>query len=436
MSTSRSTAEGVLAIALAIAVIAAAVVLGSDHSGEADLRSSTWVSQQRGARALFLVMESLGLDPVRVVDPPRADAPTDRTIVLLAPSWPVTKPETAALLDWVERGGRLVVVNAPSVPPALSVDVDALLTPLGLESRPAGGAALAVKVADESLARAAREVRWPARLVLGPIASRSPATPPDPGVMPVPETPDPPTPPPPVAQKPPRDARAGDAVDLVTNSEGTLATRVPFGAGEVVAVADESIFANDRLDEGDNAVLAIALVGGRPGGTSFDEYHHGFTPTGTRAGLLERIGALLVGTWIGRALLVLGLAGLVYAGGAGIRLGAPLPEPAEPRRSMREHADALGRLLDGAKASRESLTILVDGVRRTVATRIGLSPAATPADLCERLGRSAAPDAAELAAADSAATGAASRGTEEDAEFARLAANLGAAKRRFRHGGV
>jgi hypothetical protein len=403
----RTAAEGVLALGLALAVLATAAMFGSGRGRDADLRSSSWNDDRRGAHALYLLLGDLGVPVERSAEPPTVAAPTDRTLVVLAPSWAVTKTEAAALLDWTARGGRLVVVDAPSTPPALTVDVDVLLHPLGLQTKPALGSTeeSATTTTRDEWRREMRALTWPARLVL---AEHEPEK---------------------------RDPRAGESDDLVANDQGTIATLVPFGEGEVVAIADESLFANEQLGHGDGAVLAARLLVA-PGRTVvFDEFHHGFTPTGTRADLVERLAGMLVHTWLGRALVLLGVAGLVYAAGAAVRLGAPLPEPRPARRAMREHADALGRLFEGAHASHEALEILSSGVRRTCGARAGYAPGLPPAEFRRRLDRSLAPAAKELASALATAEAAAERPSVKDVELARIAANLAAAKRRFLHGG-
>jgi hypothetical protein len=401
----RAGSEGAIALVLAVLVIATAAVFGSDRTSEVDPRCSTWVDDRRGAHALYLLLEHLGLRPERHFDPPSADAATGRTHVLLAPSWPVTKSEAAALLDWTARGGRLVVVDAPSAPPQLTVDVSPVLRPLGLETRPAGGRAHDVTVVPAGWTRETRRVEWPARLVL---ATRDAGD---------------------------RDPRAGAPETLVSGPEGELAVRIPFGEGEVVAVADDGLVANESLGRGDNAVLAVRLLDASARPVVFDEFHHGFTPTGPRASLPARIAGLIVETWPGRALLLLTLAGLVHVLGAAVRTGAPLAEPPPSRRAFREHADALGRLLEGARASRDALVVLLDGARRTVGSRIGAGPRATAAELRARLGRSVAPGARELSDAVGEAAEAADRGDVKDVELARLAANLAAARRNFVRGG-
>jgi hypothetical protein len=210
--------------------------------------------------------------------------------------------------------------------------------------------------------------------------------------------------------------------------------RVPFGAGEVVCVADERLFTNEHARRLDLAVLAVRVLAGD--GTRrvvFDEFHHGFG-AGDPALAARRLLAMLPGTWPGRAILVLLLAGIVHAAGASVRFGAPQDDAPPPRRALREHADALGRLLEGAAATKEALELLLAGVRRAAGPRTGIPAHLPPAEFRTRLARSAAAGAAELAETLAEAEAAAARPRVKDVEFARIAARVAAARRRFLDG--
>lgn len=400
----RVTAEAGIAMLLAAALVAAAVVFGGTESGTAELRTSTYLDDRRGARALYLLLEQVGMSPQRRLEPPAADLPTGVTLVMAAPSHAVTPNEAKDLLDWTARGGRLVVVDAPSNPPQHVVDCGPLLAPAGLATGPIAATPTGVTVAEGLRRPDFRGLAWPARIVVeaGPDDRR--------------------------------DGRAGAKEDLVTSAQGALVARVPFGTGEIVCIADERLVSNEYLRGGDNAVLAVDLIAGdgsRP--IVFDEFHHGFGDA-AGDGVTARLFAMLPGTWPGRALLVLALAAVVYVAGAGVRFGAPAPEPRARRRAISEHADALGRLLERAGARPEALDILVEGVRRRSGPRAGVPAGLGTAAFRERLARSAAAGAPELAAALEAAESAARRGVSKDVEFTALAARVAAAQRRFLDG--
>jgi len=399
----RTSVEGAVALVLAVAVVVAAAGLGGGKSREADLRASTWVNERRGTRALFLLLEGLGLGPERFLAAPDAASRKDRTFVVLAPSQPITREHAEALLDWTAEGGRLVVVDAPSAQ-TLTVDCTPLLAPAGLATEPVKGGFATPEVEDLDWIDGVEELDWPGRIVLSDG---------DPGR---------------------RDPRAGDWETAIGSSAGAVAARVPFGEGEVVAVADARLLDNENLRRADNAVLAVnLLVGDGSRRVVFDEFHHGFGE-GSPAGVTARLFAMLWTTWPGRALLVLLLAAVVRALGEGVRFGAPDEEPRPRRRALVEHADALGRLFEGARASRTALEILLAGVRRATGPRVGLPAHVPPAEFRAHLERSSARGARDLAEALAAAEAASVNPRLKDVQFAEVAARVAAARRRYMDG--
>jgi hypothetical protein len=92
-----------------------AVVAGPQGvtGGAEDPRMSTYVSGSGGARALFLVLEELGVGPERNRVPWTRGAPPG-VFVVLAPTREPDSAAVAAVRGWVEDGGTLVV--APGSP--------------------------------------------------------------------------------------------------------------------------------------------------------------------------------------------------------------------------------------------------------------------------------------------------------------------------------
>ncbi len=215
-------------------------------------------------------------------------------------------------------------------------------------------------------------------------------------------------------------------------------------APEGVAFADGSVLSNLVLRSDDNAVFAVNVLlarGGRDRGNgeplsrvAFDEFHHGADERGSRLSLGVRLWSAATTSWPGRGLLVLALAVVVHAAGAAVRFGAPLPGAAPARRALREHADALGRLLERAQATGEATRLLIDGTRRVCAPRAGLPAQLAIAEFVARLRVSTAGGAAELAEALDAASALASRSGVRGPDFSSVAARLAAARRRFLHG--
>jgi hypothetical protein len=185
---------------------------------------------------------------------------------------------------------------------------------------------------------------------------------------------------------------------LVDGPAGPVVGTAPRGRGRVVAFADDTAFTNRLLRAPSNAQMMVHLLAhyGRPGPILFDERHQGY---GAEREAVEKLAGALSGTGLGLAL----LQGVLAAGAlllfAGRRFGSPLPPPRARRRSATEAAAALGRAYHEAGATALAAGTLAAGARRRAALRLGIPPTLDPAEFSDRLRRSRAPGAAELAAA-------------------------------------
>jgi hypothetical protein len=402
MSVSNSVrVEAAFVLVLAASLVALGAVSGAGAPGEDDVRLSTYRNGRRGMRALHLVLEAMGERPSRLLHAPTPEDDRDRTLVVAAPSHPVTRREAAGMLEWAAVGGRLVVI-ADAAPQR---GASAILDVLGVSIEPTADPG-AIRVEDAGLGADLGTIEWRAAQTLQVDSKR----------------------------------RGGEsAATLVSCDAGPLVVRVPHGdadvGGEVVVVADRTLFENERLGEADGAVLAARLLLLRDsdeGRVVFDEFHHGFEGEGGTSHLIAALLGMLLETWPGRAVLIVALAGALHLLGRAVRFGRPDPDSIEARRSLVEHADALGRLLETARARREALSILVAGARRVAGRRAGFEANLSPAQFAAALRASSAPHAGALAAAIEAAS---APGAVKDSRLAELAANLAAAKRRYLHGG-
>jgi hypothetical protein len=398
-------AEIVAVIALLGALVAIGVVFGARAKDHDDPRRSTFVDSPRGLRALYLVLSEVGARPRRATSPLASSDPAGCTYVLASPSEVLTRRETAEIVKWVEAGGRLVLVCGSAADPLNPVGTDGLLAAFGAAAvalpDPVGAP---VRVEGARLAEDLGDVDWPARAHVLLLDEDDDG----PRLEPL--------------------ARAGERV---------LAGRIPRGerGGEVVVLADARLLDNASLGRGDNAVLAVRLLLAREGDEGrvvFDEFHHGFSDGASEGHVVGVMLTMLHATWPGRALLVVAIAGLLWLAGAGVRFGAPAPEPPAPRRALSEHADALGRIFEKAAARRETLRILAAGARRVAGARLGIPGTLPPAAFLARLRSLRSPGAADLADAMEVAE---SGREAKDVHMAEAAANLARAKRRFLHGG-
>ncbi len=191
---------------------------------------------------------------------------------------------------------------------------------------------------------------------------------------------------------PPLVGVSGDRADTTgaspRNPSGAVLLVGEVGEGRVVALADSALLQNAAIARGDNAALALQVVGpaGRP--VVFVESVHGFAATGLNA---------LPANWRWAAA---GL-GLAFAAGlwsAGSRFGAAEPLVRELRPARVEHVQAVAADLDRVAVSFEDVVgPLATSTRAQLAARVGAPPDASPAVLHAAADR-AGIDARQIAA--------------------------------------
>ena len=141
-------------------------------------------------------------------------------------------------------------------------------------------------------------------------------------------------------------ASAGSLLPVVPDQNSTVVGLATPGRGTLIAASDGSIFANEALDEGDNAALALAVVGPADRDVVFVEYVHGFTDASGLLGLPPRWQWVVVGLLVSAAMFLLA---------KGRRLGPPeSPQRALPPprvQNVEALAAALARTKDPAGAA-------------------------------------------------------------------------------------
>lgn len=136
------------------------------------------------------------------------------------------------------------------------------------------------------------------------------------------------------------------------------------GEGRVVSLGGPNVFTNALLDEGDNAVLAGALLSGEGRRAVF------VRPTlagGGDRGLVD-----LIGTPVRAALAQLIVVFLVVVAWRARRLGGPVTEPQPVQIQGSELTNAVGRLLRNNRRPDRAAAILRDHARRDLSSRLGL----------------------------------------------------------------
>jgi hypothetical protein len=337
----------VITLALLLAALAGIALLVRPYADDAadDPRPSTYLTGPNGARALFLLMDELGVSATRLLQPWAEPLPAG-VLVVLAPAQPPTPREVETLLAWMDAGGTLIYgAGAGADPVAIALDVQLqttqpdTLSPLQAV-RWTGETAYA---AGEPAGAAARQ--WSAGVdsVAGfrsALSATSPAL------------------------------HNGDAEVLLRTLAGAPALVVlARGEGRAVVWSDAAVLSNRLLRDGAAALLfarAVSDAVADGGALTFDEYHHGYRQGSPARALWQ----FVTGTGAGRALLQAALAGMLLLLLYGHRLGAPLLEAVGRRRSPLEHVDAVAAAYRRADARRTARRLIVTGLERRLGRRI------------------------------------------------------------------
>ncbi len=319
--------------------------------------ASSHVSGPRGALALYRWIEALGYDVQRLQYRERfAPDPQAAMLIVLAPAERYTLDEAAAVAEWVEAGGVLVLAD----------------------DRPGqlAGAAPLFRAFDLELVALPPEQMPEPAPVLQPAFSAPPARAVVAG-----------------AAAALRTTRA-DAVPLVGSTAAPLVLGLPYGSGYVFASAALYPFTNNGLDAGDNAAMVLNMFRRAPPGARvvFDEYHHGFISQ-------PSLRTLLLGTPWGWAILYTALVLAAYLALTGRRFGRPTPLREEAaRRSSAEYLESMAGLLRRA-GRRDALQAHYRAMfKRRLARASGLSPHLDDAAFLAALA-AIAPERAERAGA-------------------------------------
>ena len=309
-----------------VALLALASFFGRSLSPAARARfPSSYAAEPEGLLAFRRLLVELEI-PTRVVA-----RPWDKRFVpgvegLLLVATPLQRQpdleESAALQEWLERGGALLVFDDATLSEQ-STRLGQLLDQLGIPAqRPAAA------WDDELLVPARPGTRR---------AFGTPARPSDPSLERV------------VVNDRANLAPESEAVPLAVTSDGRVVSgHVPVGDGGAVRVMG-AIVSNDRLLEGDNLELALRLVDDLRGGGPvwFDEFHHGYG------------GALPARRLNRSALAIFGFqtlaAGLLFALARGVRFGPARPERQVQRRSGLEFVHSMASLYRRARAERHAV---------------------------------------------------------------------------------
>jgi hypothetical protein len=432
----------VLMVVVLVALNAASYVrVEQQGDTESDPDRSTFNSGGTGTRALYEYLRRTGRDVVRWRRSP-SDLPIQGDEGDVGEASPSTfvvvgklrnefvRRDSEALLRWVERGGRLVVVDRGPDPELLPTsgrwrvgselfDVpgpfvradDAEDVTRGVELvEPAQPTALTRDVSGVARSRfAARlhvyQVDAPSAVVYSAPRvgfGRAP-TPEEKSRRDDDESPPAPAPKPTAApaasgESEPAASEKAESPAPVSHlgdgrkGTGSMLVDYAYGRGRVVVMSDPYVVSNAGLNRADNLFLAVNLVtGGRARGRiAFDEFHQGYGEGRNEALAYFRGTPVL---WLFAQVALVALA-LVWTRGR--RFARALPAPSTDRRSKLEFVASMAELQQRAHAYDLALENVYARTRRALARYGGVPAAAQPEQIAERVAARSGRDRAAL----------------------------------------
>lgn len=318
MKTRRATIRMVL---LGVFLVSWLTVLlsGKQHGG------SSFISHPQGTKALFLLLDRVGLEPERFRKPFTALSGTNKILFIISPE---TMGHEGALLGWIERGNTVLYFDARPG------EAEKLYKLLGMKERE--GANAFDEYLEQSRSASFLDEGDTRANISGEMTAPGPH-----GFLP------------PV-----------EAVPLLKVGGEIRAFRLTLGGGRFYFFSDASAIENERLDRAENLKLILALVRSAEG-ILFDEFHHGFTaPAPARA--QARIDALFFFV----AMLVLWM--ILGALSRAVRFGPAVEEVPEPPAATEAYVSALGLLCFDHTAA-TALRRFAQGWRERVEAAYGIS---------------------------------------------------------------
>jgi hypothetical protein len=376
---------------------------------------STYNAGATGTRALYDLLAESGRQVMRWREQPYSllkakDSSSPSTFVIIGKTrTPFEQDETEAILEWVERGGRLVIIDrrpdARLLPRSRgwSVSTGAQELPRS-EVNPAkpeemtAGVAL-VRAAQPSLLTRNVEAVMPSRYA-GTINISAD------GSTPAAQA----NPSPPAAiveddeeqldesseeEEPPASPASKDLestapvnpvltspvpISHLANYRGAMLVDYPHGAGRIIVLSDPYLVANGGLRLADNLQLALNVIAGEGGLIAFDEYHQGRGASGNQ--LVAYFAGTPVLWMLAQGVLVV----LALLWTRGRRFARPLPVPFVDRRSSLEFVASMAELQQRARAYDLAIENIYTRLRRVLVRYAGLSHNSPRSEIAARVG--------------------------------------------------
>ena len=404
-----------LGLGILLAINAAAYVQEEEQDdSELEPNRSTYNSRATGTRALYDFLNESGYKAMRWREAPDrllgAGGDKVRTFVIVGrPRVAITKEEAKALMLWVERGGRLVIIDRRPEEDLLPPSGDWRVTTEYLEyptfnvdpADPAEMTKDVKAVTPVQPTRLTRDVEsvMPSRFfsaikifATNKTDDASKAEPDNsgnenanghessPGHSADSESTassfSPPTSPAPV-------------VHLATASAGLLID-YPHGKGNIILLADPFIVANGGIGLKDNLQLALNLLASSDGLIAFDEFHQG------RGATHNAFASYFAGTPVLAIFAQVGLIIILVLWTRGRRFARPLPLREIDRRSSLEFVASMAELQQRAKAFDLAIENIYSRTRRVLARYAGVDYNSPRAEIAARVAARSTLDAHKL----------------------------------------
>ena len=371
---------------------------------------STYNAGATGTRAFYDLLAETGSKPVRWQEKISALNTDLRNqpqtfVVIGALRKSLTNEEVKQLLDWVSRGGKLVVIDRAPNPDLISTTADWKISAdspsfpdysvdptnqTAMTDRTAAGIPAQPTIFTRDV-NAVQPSKFASSIKLEKVSGKTAsgaasASNPDFGSADGSDDEEDAPPPAPTVQNkqseriirtaspaPPSVIGETDADTLrapvihIAGGEKNLLADFPFGAGRVVFLSDPYIISNAGISLVDNARLAVNIVNADGGVIAFDEFHQGYGATQNE--LLAYFAETTVPAIFAQLVL---LAGLLFFTQSR-RFARPLPADQPNRLSKLEYVQAMAELQQRTKAYDLAVENIYTDFRRRAARFFGAS---------------------------------------------------------------